>query len=79
MIRPSFREGDSEQTDEVVICGFDGDICFYKGLPLAYQGSKFVGCEVEAVEVGEAILPLYLIYSEFDFAKGMVLVFLQIR
>ena len=54
-------EGDGEEAEEVVICGLDCDVGLNQRLPLSDEGSELVGCEVETVEVGQAVLSLDLI------------------
>jgi hypothetical protein len=47
-------------------------------LPLADERAELVGGEVEAVEVGQAVLALDLVDTELDLAEGVVLVLLEI-
>jgi hypothetical protein len=47
-------------------------------LPLADERPQLVGCEVETVEVGQAVLPLNLVDAELDLAESVVLVLLQV-
>lgn len=78
LVRAALGESNGEETEQVFIGGLDGDVGLDQGLPLAYEGSEFVGGEVETVEVGEAVLALDLVYSELDLAEGVVLILLQI-
>jgi hypothetical protein len=48
-------------------------------LPLADERAELVRGEVEAVEVGQAVLALDLVDPELDLAEGVVLILLQIR
>lgn len=61
LVWSSLGEGNGEKTDEVVIGGLDGDIGFDEGLPFANKRSELVRCEVQSVEVGQAVLSLYFI------------------
>lgn len=47
-------------------------------MPLADERAKLVGCEVETVEVGQAVLSLNLIDSQLNLAECVVLILLQI-
>jgi hypothetical protein len=46
LVVPPLGEGNSEQTEKVVIGSFDGDVCFNKRLPLADEGAELVGGKV---------------------------------
>jgi hypothetical protein len=71
-------EGNDEEAKEVVVGGLDDNVGFNQRLPLANQRPELVRGEVEAVEVGQAVLALDFVDSEFDLAERMVLVLLQI-
>jgi len=47
-------------------------------LPLADEGAEFVRGEVEAVEVGQAVLSLDLVDAQLDLAESVVLILLEI-
>lgn len=47
-------------------------------MPLAHEGAELVGCEVQAVEVGEAVLALDFVDTELDLAESVVFVVLEI-
>jgi hypothetical protein len=47
-------------------------------LPLADERAELVGGEVEAVEVGQAVLALDLVDAELDLAERVVLILLQV-
>lgn len=78
LVGATLGEGDGEQAEEVVIGGLDGDVGLDEGLPFADQRSQLVGCEVETVEVGQAVLSLYLVDTELDLAESVVLILLEI-
>lgn len=78
LVRPSLGESNGEEAEEVVIGGLDNDVGFDQGLPLADERAELVGGEVEAVEVGQAVLALDLVDAELDLAESVVLVFLEI-
>lgn len=63
LVGSALGEGDGEQAEEVVVGGLDCDVGLNQGLPLSDERAKLVGCEVEAVEVGQAVLALDLIDS----------------
>ncbi len=47
-------------------------------MPLADEGAEFVGGEVEAVEIGQAVLALDFVDSKLDFPECVVLIVLQV-
>lgn len=61
LVWSSLGEGDGEQAEEIVVSGLDCDICLNQRLPLSDEGTEFVGCEIETVEVGQAVLSLDLV------------------
>lgn len=79
LIRPTFGEGDGEDAKQVVIGSLDDYVAFNEGLPFAYQRAQLVGCEVQAVEVGQTISALDFVNAQLDLAKGVLFIFLQIR
>ena len=78
MVGATLGECDSEETEEVVIGGLDCDVGLDQGLPLADEGAELVGCEVETVEVGQAVLALDLVDTELNLAESVVLILLEI-
>lgn len=78
LVGPSLGETDGEDADEVVVSGLDDHIGLDQGLPLAHERAELVGCDVETVKVGEAVLALHLIDAQLDLAESVVLVLLQI-
>jgi hypothetical protein len=79
LVRPALGEGDGKEAEEVVISGLDRNICLDQGLPLSNERSELVGCEVETVEVSQAVLSLYLVDTELDLSECVVFILLQIR
>lgn len=79
LVRAALGESDGEDAEEVVVGGLDGDVGLDQGLPLADERAELVGGEVQAVEVGQAVLALNLVDAELDLAERVVLVLLQIR
>lgn len=79
LVGSALGESNCEESEEVVIGRLDCDVCLNQGLPLSDQGAKLVRCEVETVEVGQAVLSLHLIDSELNLSERMVLILLQIR
>lgn len=63
LVGSALGEGDGEETEEVIVGGLDCDIGLKQGLPLANERAELVGCKVEAVEVGQAVLALDLVDS----------------
>lgn len=78
LVRSALGESDGEEAEEVVVGGLDGDVGLDQGLPLSDKRSELVGCEVETVEVGQAVLSLNLIDTELNLAESVVLILLQI-
>ena len=78
LVRSSLGKRDGEKPQKVVIGGLYDDIGLNEGLPLAYERAELIGSEVEAVEVGQAVLALNLIHTKLDFAERMVLILLEI-
>lgn len=78
LVWSSLGESDGEETEEVVIGGLDDDVGLDEGLPLADERAELVRGEVEAVEVGQAVLALDLVDAELDLAESVVLVLLEI-
>lgn len=78
LVRAALGKGDGEQADEVVVGRLDGDVGLNESLPLANQRAQLVGCEVESVEVGQAVLALDLVHTEADLAERVVLILLEI-
>jgi hypothetical protein len=78
LVWPSLGEGNGEEAEEVVIGGLDNDVGLDEGLPLADKRAELIRGEVEAVEVGQAVLALDLIDSELDLAERVVLILLKI-
>ena len=79
LVGASLGERNSEQADEIVISRLHSDVGLDQGLPLADQGAQLVGSEVQAVEVGQAVLALDLVHTELDLAEGVVLIVLEVR
>lgn len=79
LVGSSLGEGDGEEADEVVIGGLDDDVGLDEGLPLADERAELVRGEVEAVEVGQAVLALDLVDTELDLAESVVLILLEVR
>lgn len=79
LVGATLGEGNGEQANEVFIGGLHGNVGLDQGLPLADQGAQLVGGEIQAVEVGQAVLALDLVHAELDLAEGVILIVLQIR
>jgi hypothetical protein len=78
LVGPALGEADGEEAEQVVVGGLDDNVGLDEGLPLADERAELVGGEVEAVEVGQAVLALDLVDAELDLAEGVVLVLLEI-
>ena len=78
LVGAALGESDSEEAEEVVIGGLDGDVGLDQALPLANKRAQLVRGEVETVEVGQAVLALNLVDPELDLAERVVLVLLEI-
>lgn len=78
LVWPPLGETNRKQSKKVVVGRLDHDIGLNQRLPLPHQAAQFVGCEVEPVEVCQAVLALDFVDSEFDLAKGVILVLLKV-
>jgi hypothetical protein len=78
LVWSALGERNGEQAEEVVISGLDSDIGLDQALPLSDKGSELVGCEVETVEVGQAVLSLDLVDTELNLSESVVLILLQV-
>ena len=78
LVWPPLSEGNGKQAEEVVVGGLDGNVGLDQRLPFSDERSELVGCEVETMEVGQAVLSLNLIYPQLDFTESVILILLQI-
>lgn len=78
LVWTSLCECDREQTHKVIISRLHGDVSLNERLPLAHEGSQFVGGEVQAMEVGQAVFPLNLVHAKLDLAESVFFVVLKI-
>ena len=78
LVGPSLGEGNAEEAKQVVVGGLDDNVGLDEGLPLADERAQLVGCDVQAVKVGQAVLALDLVDAELDLAEGVVLILLEI-
>lgn len=78
LVGTSLGEGNGKEANEVVISRLHSNVGLNERLPLADQGAQLVGGEVQAVEVGKAVLALDLIHAELNLAEGVVLVVLKV-
>lgn len=78
LVWSSLGEGNGEEAEEVVIGGLDNDVGLDEGLPLADERAELVRGEVEAVEVGQAVLALDLVDAELNLAERVVLILLKV-
>lgn len=79
LVGSALGEGNGEQAEEIVVSGLDRDIGLDQRLPLSDERSQLVRCEVETVEVGQAVLSLNLVHPELDLSECVVLILLEIR
>ena len=78
LVGPPLSESNAEESKKVVVGGLDDGVRLDQGLPLADERAQLVRGEVEAVEVGKAVLALHLVDAELDLAEGMLFVLLEI-
>ncbi len=78
LIRTSFREGNGEQSQQIIIRRFDRHVGLDQRLPFADQRSQLVRGEVQSVEIRQAVFPLHFVHAQLDLAECVALVFLQI-
>ena len=71
-------EGNAEETEDVSIGGLDVHVGLDQSLPLAHHGAEFVGCEIHAVEVGQAVAALDIFDAELDVTVCVGFVVLEI-
>lgn len=78
LVGSSLGKGDGEEANKVIVGGLDDDVGLDEGLPLADERAELVRGEVEAVEVGQAVLALDLVDAELDLAESVVLILLEV-
>ncbi len=78
LVLAALGEANGEKTDEIIISRLHSDVGLNEGLPLADEGAQLVGCEVETVEVGQAVLALNLVDTEANLAERVILILLEI-
>jgi len=78
LVGSALGEGNSENTEKVVVGGLNCDIGLDQRLPLSDKRSEFVGCEIETMKVRQAVLSLDLIDAELDLAESVILILLEI-
>lgn len=78
LVRSSLGERNGEESEKVIICGLNCDVGFDESLPLANEGAKFIGGEIKAMEVSQAVLALNFIHAELDLPEGVVFVGLKV-
>jgi len=79
LVGAALRECDTEEAEEVIVGCLDDNVRLNESLPFPDQRPQLVRGEVEAVEVGEAVLALDFVDAELDLSERVVLIFLQIR
>ena len=78
LVWSALGEGNAEKSEEVVVSSLDGGVGLDQRLPLAHKRPKLVGCEVQSVEVCQAVLTLHLIDPKLNLAESMLFVLLEI-
>lgn len=78
LVRASLGKGNGKEANKVVVSSLQSHVGLDECLPLSNKGAQLVGCEVQAMEIGKAVLPLDLIDTELDFAESVILIVLQI-
>lgn len=78
LVRPPLGEGNAEESEDVVVCCLYHYVRLNQRLPFPHQRTQLVGCEVETVEVGEAIFTLDFVDTQLDLAEGMILILLEV-
>jgi hypothetical protein len=79
LVGSALGESNGEQAEEVVVGSLDCDIGLNQRLPLSDERPQLIGCEVETMKIGQAVLSLDLIDPELDLSECVVLILLQIR
>ena len=73
------RETNAEDPEEESVGGLDVSEGLNEGLPLLDHGPQLVGCQVHAVEVGEAVLALHILADQLELAEGPLRVVLAVE
>lgn len=63
LVGSALGERNGEEAEEIIVGGLDSNIGLDQGLPLSDERSKLIGCEVETVEICQAVLSLNLVNS----------------
>ena len=73
------RETDAEDPEEESVGGLDVGEGLDERLPLLDHGPQLVGCQIHAVEVGEAVLALHILADQLELAEGPLRVVLAVE
>ena len=63
LVLSSLGEGNTEQSKQVLVGGFDDNVGLDESLPLADQRAKLIGGEVKAMEIGQDVPALHFVGS----------------
>mmetsp|Transcript_11757 Transcript_11757/g.20439 ORF Transcript_11757/g.20439 Transcript_11757/m.20439 type:complete len:260 (+) Transcript_11757:467-1246(+) len=74
LIRPLLGEGDTEQTQHIVVRRLDVHVSFNQSKPLSDKGAELVSGEVHSVEVGEARPTLDILAAKLHLPESLVLI-----
>ena len=74
----ALRESDGEEAEEVAIGRLDIDVRLDESLPFAHKRTELVRGERHAVEVGETVLSLDLVYAKSNLAEGLLLILIKV-
>jgi len=73
-----FGKGNNENSEVVVVGGFDIDVHVDHGVPFFDHGADFVSGQRHTVEVEHAVFALYVFADKFEFAEGVGAVAVEI-
>jgi len=74
----ALSESNGEETEEVTIGRLDVDMRLDESLPLAHKRTELIRGERHAMEVGETILSLDLVYTKSNLAEGLLLILIKV-
>ena len=71
-------ESNGEEAEEVTISRLDVDMRLNESLPFAHKRTELVRGERHAMEVGETVLSLDLVYAKSNLAEGLFLILIKV-
>jgi len=78
LVLPLHGESNAEDAEGVAIRGADVNISFDKRLPLLDEGAQLITGHFHAVEVGNAVVTLYIVTTKLDLTESLVFVIVKV-